>query len=72
MRHIVPVGGIADKLGRLMHDGYTMWDWRYNLENGRVLHLLEYKMDIYISSNLTGTQRMANHWIRSRMIQPVE
>jgi hypothetical protein len=29
-------------------------------------------MDIYIPSNLAGTQRTVNRWIRSRMGQPAE
>ena len=42
------------------------------MENGRVLHLLGDKMDIYTPENLVGTRRMANRWIRSRMGQPAE
>ena len=54
---IVPVGGIADKLGKLMHGGYKVWDCRYNLENERVLHLLGDKVGINTSSDLARTGR---------------
>ena len=53
-----------------MHEGYKLWDWRYDLENERVLYLLGDKMDIYKPSNLAGTRRLANRWVRSRMGQP--
>ena len=53
-----------------MHEGYKLWDWRYDLENERVLHLLGDKMKIYTPSNLSGTRKLANHWVRSRMGQP--
>ena len=53
-----------------MHEGYTLWDWRYDLENERVLHLLGDKMNIYTPSNLAGTRRLANRWVRSGMGQP--
>ena len=39
------------------------------LENERVLHLLGDKMDMYTPSNLAGTRRMANRWVRSRIGQ---
>ena len=29
---MVPTGGIADRLGRLTHDGYKIWDWRWDQE----------------------------------------
>ena len=60
MISIVLVGEISDKLKRLMHNGYNMCDWRYDLKNGRVLHLLEDRMEIHTSSNLVGMKNMAN------------
>ena len=72
VRSIVPVGGIFDKLGKSMHGGYKVWDWEYNLENKRVLHLLGDEMDICTPSKLAGTRRTANCWIRSRTGQPAE
>ena len=35
-----------------------------------MLHLLGDKMDIYTPSNLAGTRRTANRWVRLRMGQP--
>ena len=32
LRAIVLVGGVQDKLGRWIHQGYKIWDWRYDLE----------------------------------------
>ena len=70
IRSTVLVGGNADTLGKLTHDSYKAWDWRYDFKNERVLHLLGDKMDIYTSSNLAGSRRTANRWIRSRADQP--
>ena len=28
LRQIVPAGGIPDRLGRLTHNGYKIWNWR--------------------------------------------
>ena len=70
VRSIVPVGGFFDKLGKSMHDGYKVWDWEYDLENERVLHLLGDKMDMYTPLNIAGTRRTANRWIRLRTGQP--
>ena len=28
LRYIVPAGGIPDRLGRLTHNGYKIWNWR--------------------------------------------
>ena len=70
VRSIFPVGGIVDKLGKLKHNGYKVCDWRYDLENERLLYLLGDKIYIYTPSTLAGTQRPANRWIRSRAGKP--
>jgi hypothetical protein len=41
LRQVVPTGGIADRLGRLTHDGYKIWDWRWDQEQSQLLLLAE-------------------------------
>ena len=55
LRALVPVGGVQDKLGRWAHPGYKIWDWRYDMENARLLHMKGKVMDVYVPSNLSGT-----------------
>jgi hypothetical protein len=43
-----------------MYKGYRMWDWKYHLDNGRLLYLFRDKMDIYTPLNLAGTWNTAN------------
>ena len=39
LRSIVPICGIQDKLGRWLHEGYNIWDWRCDLDSKKLLHL---------------------------------
>ena len=72
LRAIVPVGGLQDKLGRWVHQGYKTWDWRYDLEGSRLLHMKEDSMDVYVPSNLSGTRETPNRWIRRPIGQEIE
>ena len=69
---IVPVGGVQDKLGRWIHQGYKIWDWRYDLEGYRLLHMKRKSMDVYVPSKLPGTRDTPNRWIRRRIDQEAE
>ena len=71
-RSIVLVGGISDKLGNLMHHSYKVWDWRYDLENWQVFHMLRNMMKIHASSSLVEMKNTANRLIRSGMGQQTE
>ena len=68
----MPVGGVQDKLGRWMKQGYKIWDWRYDLECSRLLHMKGKFMDVYVPSNLPGTRDTPNRWIRRRIDQEAE
>jgi len=36
LRQIAPECGILDRLGDHLHKGYTIWEWRIDLANGRL------------------------------------
>ena len=44
---LVPAGGLAVRLGRRLHEGYKIWDWRVNSEEGYLLHYRDGVMDVY-------------------------
>ena len=31
LRSVIPVDGVQDKLGTWLHQGYNIWDWRYDI-----------------------------------------
>ena len=72
LHQVVPTGGIADRLGRLTHDGYNIWDWRWDQEQSQLLHYKDNKMDIYEHSNLPRVMNTPNRWTRARMNQAPE
>jgi hypothetical protein len=45
IRRVVPVEGLAVRLGRCLHNGYKVWDWRVSAENGYLLNYKEDSMD---------------------------
>ena len=63
---IVPIGGIPDRLGRLTHDGYKVWDWRWDQDRNRLLHSKGNTMDVYKHSNLPRFSNTPNRWTRTR------
>ena len=67
LRSVVPVGSVQDQLGIWLHQGYKIWDWRYDIENCRLLYLKGKSMDVYVPSNLPGTRNTPNRWIRRRI-----
>jgi hypothetical protein len=44
---VVPVEGLAVRLGRCLHRGYKVWDWRVSAEHGCLLNYKEDSMDVY-------------------------
>jgi hypothetical protein len=47
IRRVVPVEGLAVRLGRCLHKGYKVWDWRVCAESGYLLNYKEDSMDVY-------------------------
>ena len=47
LRQVVPTGGISDRLGRLTHEGYKIWDGKWDQEQSQLLHHKDNNMDIY-------------------------
>lgn len=54
LRQLVPVGGLAVRLGRSLHDGYKVWDWRVNSDEGYLLNYRDGVMDVYEKSGVSG------------------
>ena len=52
LHQVVPMGGISDRLRRLTHDGYNIWDWKWDQDQSQLLHHNDNTMDIYKHSNL--------------------
>ena len=69
LSHVVPTGGIVDRLGRITHKGYTIWDWRWDQDQRHLLHHKGNKMNIYTCSNLPQVVNTPNRWTRMRMNQ---
>jgi hypothetical protein len=72
LRQVVPAGGIQDRLGRLRHLDYKVWDWRWDMDGQRLLHLKGENMDVYVASNLPRMEGVANRWTRARMDREAE
>ena len=47
LRQLVPAGKLAVRLGRRLHEGYKLWEWRVNEEEGYLLHHRDGVMDVY-------------------------
>ncbi len=44
---LIPPGGLPVRLGRCLHKGYKIWDWRVSREEGYLLHYKGTTMDVY-------------------------
>jgi len=51
---LVPAGGLAVRLGRSLHKGYKIWDWRVDADEGYLLRYREGVMDVYEKSGAFG------------------
>jgi hypothetical protein len=45
--------------------GHKVWDWRFDEEGSRLLHIKGTKMDVYVPSQVPGYGRCPNCWTRS-------
>jgi hypothetical protein len=59
VRQIVPAEGITDRLGPFLHNEYKVWEWRYRLEEQRILYVHGDKMDVYTRSDVDRRWEMA-------------
>jgi hypothetical protein len=46
LRQVVPVGGLAVRLGRGLHKGYKVWDWKVCMEEGFLLNYQGATMEV--------------------------
>ena len=72
LRQIVPAGGIPDRLGRLTHKGYKIWNWRWDLEGKRLIHFKGDVMYVYTPSNIPQMINVVNRWNKTRIGQEPE
>ena len=72
----LPLGSrhAATKLGRFVLVGHKIWDWRYDVENNRVLHRHgDGTMDVYTPSLVPRFVSCPNCWTRACIgVQPEE
>ena len=47
---LVPVRDIPARLGRLTTKGHTIWIWRYDKDNAKLLHYKQSGVDAYIEA----------------------
>ena len=47
LAQLIPPGGIPVRLGRSLHKGYKIWDWRVCVDEGYLFYYKGDKMDIY-------------------------
>ena len=72
LQTIIPRGNVSDRLGPFIHEGYKIWDWRYDEEANELLHHHERGMDIYVPSLVPRYRRTPNRWTRSKVNRPAE
>ena len=72
LRQVVLAGGIQYRLGRVRNLDFKVWNWRWDLEGQRMLHLKGNNMDVYVASNLPRMEGVANRWTRARMDRKAE
>ena len=72
LRQIVPVGGIPDRLGRITHKGYNIWNWRWDIEGKCLIYFKGDVMDVYRPSSLPRMVNVVNRWTRTRIAQEPE
>ena len=72
MRQIVFVGGIPDMIRRLTHNGYKIWNWRWDLEGNRLIHFKGDVLDVYRPSSLPRMVNVVNRWTKTRIGQEPE
>jgi hypothetical protein len=54
LHHIAPRGRPRHRLGRYLHTGNKIWEWRYDVENAKLYRLKGSLMDIYTSAANQG------------------
>jgi hypothetical protein len=66
LRRLVPAAGIVDWLGPFLHDEYKVWEWRYDEDSVRLLHIYGEQVDVFTASE-NGRQ-----WTLSQEEVPLE
>ena len=51
IRQVVPAAGLSVHLGRMLHEGYKVWEWRLNLEEQYLLQYGNGCMDVYVPAS---------------------
>ena len=53
LRLVVPVEGLPVRLGRFLHKGYKVWEWRLCTQNQHLLRYVGSKMEVYTATSTT-------------------
>ena len=59
LQQLVPAGGLRVHLGRFLHEGYKIWEWRLSAEENLLLRCKGHVMDVY--QPRAGSSR---HWTK--------
>jgi hypothetical protein len=54
IHHIAPKGRPRHRLGRFLHSGHKIWEYRYDVENAKLYRLKGSLMDVYTSAANRG------------------
>ena len=54
LRQLVPPAGLPVRLGRFLHQGYKVWEWRVCRTEQYLLHYHGAAMDVYVPTSATA------------------
>lgn len=60
-----------NRIGRFLHQGHKIWDWRYQEDEEKLYHLKGASMDVYTASGVPGFEGRRNCWSRSQWDVPI-
>ena len=61
LRQVVPAGGMRVHLGRFLHKGYKIWEWRYDAEEQLLVRYKGISMDVYEPNSTTRRRWVKTH-----------
>jgi hypothetical protein len=53
LKRVIPAEGLPVRLGRFLHKGYKVWEWRLCKQNQHLLRYVGDKMDVYTAMSTT-------------------
>ena len=65
---LAPGGNIADRLGGLIWDGKKIWEWRYVVQENKLLYLHSQGMDVYERSTRQQYHNRLNRYEKTHSL----